>query len=164
MANYAKAMGYTIPKAHAETAFADNGSIADWAKEAVKAMQMAGVMNGKDGNRFDPAGTATRGEVSAVLHRYVELVIDPDTAQGFVKNASGHWYYYKDGKKLTSWQTLDGLRYYFNSDGVMHEGSKQDTATAAWYYWTNDGATTSWREIGNKKYYFDNTGIMYAGG
>lgn len=48
-----------------------------WAKDAVKAMQQAGILTGKDGNRFDPKGTATRAEVAAVLRRFVEIVIDP---------------------------------------------------------------------------------------
>ena len=38
--------------------------------------------NGKDGNRFDPQGTATRAEVAAMLRRFLELMIDQSTAQG----------------------------------------------------------------------------------
>ena len=45
-------------------------------------MQMAGVISGKDDNKFDPQGKATRAEVSTVLRRFVELMIDSDTAQG----------------------------------------------------------------------------------
>ena len=119
MANYAKAMGYTLPRTREAVTFADNGSIASWAKEAVKAMQMAGVISGKDGNRFDPTGTATRAEVSAVLHRYVELVIDPQTAQGWDKNDSGKWMYYVDGKPATGAKTIDGTTYHFDGKGQL---------------------------------------------
>ena len=77
MQNYAEAMGYTLPKTHEAVTFADSASIADWAAESVRAMQMAGVIMGKDKNCFDPTGTATRAEAAAVLRRYVELVIDP---------------------------------------------------------------------------------------
>lgn len=160
MYNYAKTIGYTVPKTCEAVTFADNGSIESWAKEAVKAMQMAGVLNGKDGSNFDPKASATRAEVSAVLRRFVEIVIDPATAGGWVKNDSGHWLYYKDGKILGGWQTIGKLRYYFNGDGVMHEGWKQDTNTNKWYYWTTTGATTGWREIGGKRYYFDENGVM----
>ncbi len=80
MQNYAKAMGYALPKNREAITYADNAGMASWAKDAVIAMQMAGVMNGKDGNKFDPAGTATRAEVAAVLRRYVELVVDQQTA------------------------------------------------------------------------------------
>lgn len=51
MASYAKAIGFTLPKAHAEVAFADNANIGAWAKDSVKAMQMAGVLMGKDENK-----------------------------------------------------------------------------------------------------------------
>lgn len=76
MTNYAKAMGYALPKTREAENFVDSGAIASWAKDAVKAIQMAEVMNGRNGNRFDPAVAATRAEVSAMLHRYLELVID----------------------------------------------------------------------------------------
>ena len=160
MANYAKATGYAVPKTHAEISFTDQSQIAVWAKEAVGFMQMAGVMNGRDGNRFDPAGTATRAEAAAVLNRYVKLVIDPATAQGWTKNADGHWLYYKDGKILTGWQTVDGMRYYFNGDGVMHEGWRQDTTTGQWYYWTHEQTAIGWKQIDGKWYYFNPDGTM----
>ena len=123
-------------------------------------MQRAGIVKGKDGNRFDPQASATRAEVSAVLRRFVESVIDPATATGWIKNDSGHWLYYKGGTALTGWQTIGKLRYFFNADGVMHEGWKQDESTGKWYYWTNAGAATGWREIGGKWYYFDEYGVM----
>lgn len=74
MVNYAKEIGFTLPKVHAETVFVDNTNISTYAKDAVRAMQMAGVMSGKDGNKFDPQGIATRAEVSTVLKRFVELI------------------------------------------------------------------------------------------
>lgn len=79
MSNYAKTIGFTLPKVQAENTFADNAKISAYAKEAVKQMQMAGVISGKNGNLFDPQGTATRAEVSAVLRRFVELTISSDT-------------------------------------------------------------------------------------
>lgn len=77
MNNYAAAMGYAIPKNGEADDFADNAVIADWAGKAVSVMQEAGILTGKTGGYFDPVGTATRAEVAAVLHRYVEKVIDP---------------------------------------------------------------------------------------
>lgn len=119
MANYARALGYTLPVTREAVTFADDGSIASWAKDAVRAMQQAGVVNGKDAGRFDPQGTATRAEVSAVLHRYMELVIDPATAQGWDKNDSGVWMYYVDGKPVTGEKTIDGTTYHFDSKGLL---------------------------------------------
>ena len=160
MVNYAGQMGYSIPAPLAEAAFADHASISTWAAKEVTAMQQAGIIKGKDGNRFDPQASATRAEVSAVLRRFVEIIIDPATAQGWTKNDSGHWLYYQSGKALTGWQTIGKLRYFFNADGVMHEGWKQDESTGEWYCWTDAGAVTGWREIGGKWYYFDENGVM----
>lgn len=79
MQNYAKVIGFTMPKAHGENTFADSSKISVYAKDAVKEMQMAGVISGKNSNLFDPQGTITRAEVAAVLHRFVELVSSSDT-------------------------------------------------------------------------------------
>lgn len=79
MENYAKFMGFTLPKVHEENSFADNANISDYARDAVKQMQMAGIINGKKVNLFDPQCTATRAEVSTVLRHFVELAIAGDT-------------------------------------------------------------------------------------
>ncbi|MDR0670945.1 MAG: S-layer homology domain-containing protein, partial [Oscillospiraceae bacterium] len=65
-------------KAPADTqesrAFADGGSIGDYAKEAVAKLVTQGIIAGKPNNRFDPRGSATRAEFAAVLHRFTEAV------------------------------------------------------------------------------------------
>ena len=127
MQNYAKAIGFTLPKVHAETTFADNAKIGAWSKDAVKAMQMAGVISGKDGNKFDPQGTATRAEVSTVLRRFVELMIDSDTAQGWMMNDSGKWMYYENGKAVTGKKTIGGVSYTFDQYGVINDTPKDLT-------------------------------------
>ena len=139
MANYALACGYTIPKTREAVIFADTSSIGSWAKDAVKAMQMAGVLNSKDGNRFDSQGTATRAEVSAVLHRYVELVIDPATAQGWTQNDAGQWLYYENGKPITGWKQVDGKWYYLDTAGLMQSGGWKQIG-GKWYYLYADGS------------------------
>ena len=72
--NYAVKMGITLPETETATDFDDNSDIADYAAAAVTAMQKAGIINGKPGNLFDPTGIATRAEVAAMLHRFVEAV------------------------------------------------------------------------------------------
>lgn len=71
--NYAKVIGITLPKVHGENTFEDSAKISAYAKNSVKQMQMAGLINGRNGRLFDPQGIATRAEVSAVLRRLVEL-------------------------------------------------------------------------------------------
>ena len=99
MANYAKKLGYDLPKTLQAVTFADNTQISSWAKDAVKSMQQAGILAGKNENKFDPKGTATRAEVATVLRRFVEIVIDPQAANGWQQNDSGQWnyYFYADG-------------------------------------------------------------------
>ncbi|WP_053956403.1 DUF3783 domain-containing protein [Inediibacterium massiliense] len=76
MNNYAKVMGNTLPKSKEMVSFADEQNISTWAKEAVTQMQQAGIISGKNENKFVPKGTATRAEVSTVLRYFIELVMD----------------------------------------------------------------------------------------
>ena len=124
MQNYAKVIGFTLPKVHAENTFADSAKISAYAKDAVKQMQMAGVISGKNGNLFDPQGTATRAEVSAVLRRFVELAISSDTMQGWTRNDSGQWMYYENGKPLTGKKDIGGATYTFDKYGVTADVPK----------------------------------------
>jgi len=75
--NYAKATGYTLPVTRTPVTFADNSSIGSYARDAVKAMQQAGIMIGEQNNAFHPKANATRGSVAATLQRYIDLTIDP---------------------------------------------------------------------------------------
>ncbi|WP_066460120.1 S-layer homology domain-containing protein [Anaerotruncus rubiinfantis] len=124
MANYAKVIGFPLPKVHAENTFADNAKIGAWAKDAVKKVQMAGVISGKNNNSFDPKGAATRAEVSAVLKRFVELVISIDTAEGWTMNDSGSRMYYQNGKAVTGTKNIDGTTHTFDRYGVIADVPK----------------------------------------
>ncbi|MEG0703435.1 MAG: S-layer homology domain-containing protein, partial [Christensenella sp.] len=112
MQNFAKLTNYNLPKLREKINFSDVTS------DAITSLQMAGVIMGKDGNRFDPTATATRAEASAVLRRYVELVIDKATAQGLDMNDSGKIVYYENGKLFTGTKTIDGTTYHFGKDGI----------------------------------------------
>lgn len=132
MENYARAMGFELLQVHAENTFADNAKIGSDAKIAVKQMQMAGILVGKNSNVFDPQGTATRAEVSALLKRFAELVINRNTADGWMQNDSGSWLYYKDGKAITGKQSIDGVSYEFNQYGetILKPSSTTETNTS----------------------------------
>ena len=72
--NYIKAMNIDLAKLNEENQFADTDEMSIWAKEAVKAIQMSGILSGKPDNKFDPKGIATRAEVSSMLRRLIELI------------------------------------------------------------------------------------------
>ena len=140
MKNYADKMGYSIPKTLEAVTFADNAQISSWAKDAVKAMQQAGVLSGKENNRFDPQGSATRAEAATVLHRFVEIVIDPQSANGWQQNDSGEWSYYKDGKPVKGWLSDDQKWYWLDkaTGKMFSSGWKQ--IDGKWYYFYPDGS------------------------
>lgn len=126
MAGYAGQTGGTIPAVRQENTFTDNSAISPGAAKEVRAMQRAGIIAGRDGNRFDPQDGATRAEAAAVLHRFVELGIDPAAAEGWTKNDSGHWLFYQDGRALTGWKQIGEQWYYFDEYGVMTVSRKID--------------------------------------
>ena len=140
MKNYADKMGYSIPKTLEAVTFADNAQISSWAKDAVKAMQQAGVLSGKENNRFDPQGSATRAEAATVLHRFVEIVIDPQSANGWQQNDSGEWSYYKDGEPVKGWLSDDQKWYWLDkaTGKMFSSGWKQ--IDGKWYYFYPDGS------------------------
>ncbi len=94
-ANYAKATGYKLPVTREATAYADASSIGSVYQTAVAAMQQAGILMGEQNNRFNPKSNATRGAISAILHRYINLTIDPATVQGWALSDDGQYLYYK---------------------------------------------------------------------
>ncbi len=49
------------------TGFADEENIPAWAKGPIAAVRQAGLMQGMDGNRFMPQGTATRAEAATAI-------------------------------------------------------------------------------------------------
>lgn len=49
--------------------YSDASAIADYAVDGVKYCYLKGIMTGKEGNNFDPNGSATRAEVATVMMR-----------------------------------------------------------------------------------------------
>lgn len=138
MQRYADKLGYTLPVAREAEIFADEGQITSGMKNAVQAIQQAGIMSGKGNNRFGPKDTATRAEAATVLRRFVEIVIDP-AAGGWGQNDAGKWLYYENNKPMTGWKQIDGTWYYFDAAGLMQAGGWQEIS-GKWYYFYPDGA------------------------
>ena len=53
-----------------QSSFADEVEISAWALYAVDWAAEAGIVSGRDGNVFDPGGSASRAECAAILMRY----------------------------------------------------------------------------------------------
>jgi hypothetical protein len=159
MVNYAKATGYTLPVSRQTVIFADDVKISTYAKAAVKAIQQTGVVGGKDNNRFDPQGSATRAEASTILRRFVEVVIDEGTARGWSQNDAGQWQYIdENGKPVIGWLTAENgkYHYYFTQDGIMVSG-KWLQIDGKWYYFYTDGSLVKSTKIGD--YEVDENGV-----
>ena len=101
-----------------------------------------------------------------MLNRYIKLTINPDTAQGWTLNDAGQYLYYKDGKALTGTQTIDGVKYFFNSDGTLKTGWVKDDA-GNWRFYSGNTMLVGFWDLGanenNKTYYFTKDGIMVSG-
>ncbi|QSX06623.1 S-layer homology domain-containing protein [Sedimentibacter sp. zth1] len=75
MYKFAQYSGYEIPVMSEKYLFNDVNNFSNWSKEAIFAMQQAGIINGTGNFKFKPKGTATRAQVSAVLRRFMEIII-----------------------------------------------------------------------------------------
>lgn len=64
-----------IGEAEGTADFSDSGDISDWSLQSVAKMKQFGIVTGKTGNVFDPAGEATRGEIAAMLERLIQAVV-----------------------------------------------------------------------------------------
>ena len=60
--------GYNIDKIKDYTVFADEAEIAGYAKDSIKRFFEGGIINGKENNRFDPYGNATRAEAAKIIY------------------------------------------------------------------------------------------------
>ncbi len=71
------------PAASDSSAFADQSSISAYATDAVRWAQSEGIVSGKDGNYFDPQGSATRADLAVILYRWLGsgTTLEPDTPQ-----------------------------------------------------------------------------------
>ena len=87
---YAQYKGYDVTATGSLDSFTDKGSASAWAQEAIKWAVGNGIMGGKENNLLDSKGTATRAEIAAMLHRFVEKyglkpVVTPTGTTGWTK-------------------------------------------------------------------------------
>lgn len=71
-----KLLDKTLPEAEEAKTFTDAADIADWASEAVAAMQKAGVLAGYPDGSFRPDTALTRAEAATLLCRFMKAAQD----------------------------------------------------------------------------------------
>ena len=69
---YAKLKGWDVSKTASLQDFADGADTSAWATRAMGWAYAEKLITGKDGNRLDPQGQATRAEVATILMRLLE--------------------------------------------------------------------------------------------
>jgi hypothetical protein len=72
VARFADFADKQLPETRSSADFLDSADVADYAKDAIEAFFKAGIISGRPGNLFDPKGQATRAEVAAILHRFID--------------------------------------------------------------------------------------------
>lgn len=72
---YAQHKGYDVSGKADLSGYADNGQVSAYAKDALAWANAAKLINGVTNTTLDPQGSATRAQVSAILHRFCEGVV-----------------------------------------------------------------------------------------
>lgn len=116
---------------------------------------------GSDTYYFTKDGSAAKNVWIKHSSKYYYLQSDGKLAKN---QWVGNYYVDMDGvrtdqTKKTGWQTIDGKKYYYTSEGSMVTGWK--TISGLTYYFGTDGAmATGIQTIGSKKHYFYSDGQM----
>lgn len=71
---YASSRNMVSGETGSTDSFTDKDKISSWSESAVKWAVGKGIMTGRADKSLDPAGSATRAEVAAMLQRYIENV------------------------------------------------------------------------------------------
>jgi len=72
-------LNIALPEA-GEQNFADDASIADYAKEAVYTFKKLGIIKGREEGKMDPKATATRAEAAVILYQVLNYYADATAA------------------------------------------------------------------------------------
>ena len=107
---------------------------------------------------FGDAGKENAGQLVKDTHLNngdFKLNIDPNgivtvanNHPAFLQDNGGHWYYMdKDGKLMTGPQTIDGLTYYFDSNGRQVKGERRKVNGKSYFYDPDNGALVANRLV-----------------
>ena len=71
--NVLSMFGKEYPTVRSYNAFSDNSAVSGYAKAAVEKLYCLGVINGSDGNRFNPNNNLTRAEMAKIMSALLEI-------------------------------------------------------------------------------------------
>ena len=69
----AKAKEINIKEVNEAVEFADNSQIAEYAKEAVSALQTGGIVSGMSDGSFAPGNSATRAQAAVMIYKLLTV-------------------------------------------------------------------------------------------
>lgn len=72
---YAAYKGYDVSGPDGLSSFTDAGDISDWAEPAMKWAVKNNLLSGLGNNKLDPAGSAQRAQLAAILQRFIESTV-----------------------------------------------------------------------------------------
>ncbi len=78
---YAEKHGYDVSNGTSLADFTDGEKVSDYAKNAMEWAVGKGIISGKGDKMIDPKGTATAAEIAAILRRFFEGTITPETEE-----------------------------------------------------------------------------------
>ena len=74
MLRLAEKAGLELPAVKEAAVFADAGKISDWAADAVKTCQAAGIVGGYPDGSFKPKNTISNAEACVMIYRFLSLI------------------------------------------------------------------------------------------
>lgn len=86
----------------------------------------------------------------------------------FVLSKDDIYYFDNEGNKVTDWYDINGMKYYFDEEGVLQKNMWKKHGKDKYYVGEQGMVLTGWQEIDGATYYFRQdgrmqTGMMYLG-
>ena len=119
---YINYLGATLSQTNEKKAFKDNDAIADWATEAVAAMQQAGIINGYPDGTFGPQGSATRAEAAKMISTMLGDILKTPVSTGTFAEIT--WELYANGTLTFRGTGALDLREIFTEESLPWDKTK----------------------------------------
>lgn len=121
MDSYMSKMGVSPLKIREQINYLDEGKLSNPdSLNSIRKVQTTGIMVGKTGNKFDPQGKVTRAEFASVVYRFMNIAIDPKSADTLDVNDSGKTIGYESGLMIKGTTKKIGEFYYtFDKNGLV---------------------------------------------